>query len=67
MSDKFEASAQREGDGCVLQLWVRDPDLVGKSGVLKVLFDAKVKRSSPVHKQEVLAERRFLDRNQPFR
>lgn len=59
MSDKIQATAQREADGCVVQLWVRDPDLVGKSGVLKAVLDATVKRGSPVHKQEVLAERRF--------
>ena len=59
MSDKIEASVQRGPDGCVVLLWVRDPDLVGKSGVLNVMLHAKVKRSSPVHKERSLAERRF--------
>lgn len=59
MDDAIQATARREADGCVVQLWVRDPDLAGKSGVLKVLLDATVKRGSPVHRQQVLAERRF--------
>jgi hypothetical protein len=59
MGDAIQASVAREHEGCVVQLWVRDPDLNGKSGVLKVQLEAKVKRGSPVHRQEVLAERRF--------
>jgi len=57
MSESIQASATREADGCVVLLWVRDPALVGKKAVLKIEQHARVKRSSPVHKHEVLAER----------
>jgi hypothetical protein len=59
MGQAIKATAAREADGCVVQLWVEDPDLVGKQGTLKIELHAKVKRSSPVHAQRVLAERSF--------
>lgn len=59
MSDAIQATVEREAQGCVVQLWVRDPDLVGKSGKLTIELNAKVKRGSPVHKREVLATHRF--------
>jgi hypothetical protein len=59
MSEAVQATVERDAQGCCVQLWVRDPDLVGKSGVLKVELNASVKRSSPVHRREVLAEHRF--------
>ncbi len=59
MSESVEASVERGPDGCVVLLWVRDPDLVGKRAELKIEQHAKVKRSSPVHTQRVLAERSF--------
>lgn len=60
MSEALEASVVRGPDGCLVQLWVRDPDLVGKQGVLKIEQHAKVKRSSPVHKSQLLAEEKFV-------
>jgi hypothetical protein len=59
MSDELQASVVRGPDGCVVQLWVRGPDLVGKKAKLSIEKHARVKRSSPVHKHEVLAERSF--------
>ena len=59
MSDEIEASVVRGPDGCVVQLFVRDPALAGKRGSLKIEQNAKVKRSSPVHKSVVLAEEAF--------
>ncbi len=59
MSDAIQASVLREPSGCVVQLWVFEPDLVGKSGTLKIEQVAHVKRSSPVHKRRTLAERKF--------
>lgn len=59
MGGAVEASVERGPDGCLMQLWVRDPELVGKRATLKVQQHAKVKRSSPVHKQRALAEREF--------
>lgn len=59
MSDAIQATVERDAQGCVIQMWVRDPDLVGKSGELKVELNANVKRGSPVHKREVLASHRF--------
>ena len=57
MSEKLEAVAARDASGCVLQVWVRDPDLVGKRAKLTVMQRAKVKRSSPVHHERALFER----------
>jgi hypothetical protein len=60
MSDAIQASVQREGSlGCVLQLLVTEPGLAGKEGTLKVEQLAHVKRSSPVHARNTLAEKRF--------
>lgn len=59
MSDELEASVVRGPDGCLVQISVRDPELAGKKGSLKIEQTAKVKRSSPVHKSQVLAERDF--------
>ena len=59
MSDEIEASVVRGPDGCVVQLFVRDPQLAGRKGSLKIEQNAKVKRSSPVHKSVVLAEEAF--------
>lgn len=56
MGEKLEVVASRESDGCVLQVWVRDPDLVGKRARLVVAQRAKVKRSSPVHREKTLFE-----------
>src|SRR5687768_13678876 len=60
MSEALEASVVRGPDGCLVQLWVRDPAMVGKNGVLKIEQHAKVKRSSPVHKSQLLAEEKFV-------
>ena len=49
--------ATRDASGCALQVWVRDPDLVGKRARLVVMQRAKVKRSSPVHREKTLFER----------
>ena len=57
MSDKLEVVATRDAGGCTLQVWVRDPDLVGKRAHLRILQRARVKRSSPVHHEKVLLER----------
>lgn len=59
MSDAIQGSVTREADGCVVQVWVRDPALVGKPATLQIERHAVVKRSSPVHKQDVLVERKF--------
>ena len=56
MGEKLEVVASRESDGCVLQVWVRDPGLVGKRAHLVVSQRAKVKRSSPVHREKTLFE-----------
>lgn len=57
MSDKLEVTAARDASGSVLQVWVRDPGLVGTSATLQVRHRARVKRGSPVHHEVVLAER----------
>ncbi|MCI1730201.1 MAG: hypothetical protein LKM32_12715 [Chiayiivirga sp.] len=59
MADKIEASVVYEANGAVVQLWVRDPDLAGKEAVFTLGLQAQVKRASPVHRSEVLLERRF--------
>jgi hypothetical protein len=59
MSDAFETSVVRGPDGCMVLLWLRDPDLAGKQACLRVVLDAKVKRSSPVHRNKVLIEQKF--------
>jgi len=56
MSDKVRIEASRTPDGCVLDVWVEDPDLAGKRATLKVVQHARVKRGSPVHAQRVLHE-----------
>ena len=59
MNDKVQATVNNDSNGCEVQLWVRDPDLVGKKAKLKIQHHAKVKRSDPVHASTVLAERDF--------
>ncbi len=60
MSDAIQLSVTREANGCVVQVWVRDPALVGKPATLKIERRAVVKRSSPVHKEDVLVEQKFV-------
>jgi hypothetical protein len=57
MGTELEVNATRGADGPMLQIWVREPELVGKSARLKIELVAKVKRSSPVHGQRVLLDR----------
>lgn len=59
MAEALATSVTRDAGGCTVQIFVHDPDLVGKSGELTVELNAKVKRSSPVHRREVLGKHRF--------
>ncbi|MBB5209385.1 hypothetical protein [Chiayiivirga flava] len=60
MSGKLDVTAAREAGGCVLQVWVRDPDLHGKPARVVVKQRAHVKRGSPVHHEITLADRSLL-------
>ncbi len=58
MAESIRITSRQDGEGrCHLELHVDDPDLAGKRAKVRVERRAKVKRSNPVHKSEVLAER----------
>jgi hypothetical protein len=59
VSDALQASVVRGPDGCLVQMFVREPDLVGKKATLTIEQRAKVKRSSPKHAERELKQHSF--------
>jgi hypothetical protein len=59
MSDKATLLFVDDGGHLAVRVGVRDPALLGHQATLKVVREAKVKRSSGVDREEVLLERRF--------
>src|SRR5687768_6385574 len=57
MADAIELRPVRDASGCALELQVHEPDLVGKMATVRIERRAQVKKSSPVHKSEVLLQR----------
>jgi hypothetical protein len=58
MAEGIRISSRQDADGsCHVELHVSDPDLAGKRATVRIERRAKVKRSNPVHKSEVLVER----------